>query len=131
VYDVVPDGLARSAGVYPVFVDPPGAPDAGLPANEPVTLWTGGDEGFSAAIRCEGYPADPELVLAWSDYSITEYESDHNTTEEFHLIRLRLVEPDASSATFVVLENSSADRPVDTPLPFETPSRTCGVNFAY
>jgi Tol biopolymer transport system component len=131
VYDVVPDGLARSAGVYPVYVDPPGAPDAGLPANEPVTLWTGGDEGFSAAIRCEGYPADPELVLAWSDYSITEYESDHNTTEEFHLIRLRLVEPDASSATFVVLENSSADRPVDTPLPFETPSRTCGVNFAY
>ena len=128
VFDVVPEGLPRSAGVYPVFVNPPGAPEAGLPANEPVTLWAGGDEGFSAAIRCEGYPDAPEIEIAWSLYSIQEADTDQNATEEFHLIRLRLDEPDASGAAFVVLKTASTVRPVGSGgLGFEPPARACGV----
>lgn len=131
VYDVVPEGLPRAGGVYPIFVEPPGAPEAQLPAGEQMTIWTGGDEGFSAAIRCLGYPQAPEIQLAWSLYSISDYESGRTTTEEYHLSRLRLVEPDASTSTFGVVETTSTDRPVDSPLPFETPSRTCGVDWGY
>ncbi|MGZ8582243.1 MAG: TolB family protein [Actinomycetota bacterium] len=129
VFDVVPDGLPRSAGVYPVFVDDPGAPEAGLPPGGPVTLWAGGDEGFAAAIRCEGYPDAPELVVTWSLFSIPDAESDPNATEEFHLTRLRLDEPDAAGASFVVLETTSTTRPHDEDLPFESPARACGVDW--
>ena len=131
VYDVVSEGLSRPVGVYPIVVEPPGAPEAQLLAGEQMKLWTGGDEGFSAAIRCQGYPEVPEIELAWSLYSISDNESGRTTTEEYHFTRVRLVEPDASSATFVVLETTSTDRPVDAPLPFETPNRTCGVDWGY
>lgn len=131
IYDVVPGGLPRAGGIVPISVEPPGAPEAQLPPGEQMKLWTGGDEGFSAAIRCLGYPEAPEIELAWSLYSISDYESGRTTTEEYHFTRLRLVEPDASSATFAVLETTSTDRPVDSPLPFETPSRTCGVDWGY
>ncbi len=128
VFDVVPEGLPRSAGVYPVFVDPPGAPDAGLPLGEPVALTAGGDEGFSAAIRCDGYPDAPEIVIAWSLYSITDAETDPNAIEEFHVTRLRLDEPGAAGASFVVLETTSTVRPWDVVgLGFEPPARACGV----
>ncbi len=69
IFDVVPDGLPRTPGVYPVLVAPPGAPAAEHPADEPLTLWAGGDEGFAAAIRCDGYPDAPEITIAWSYYS--------------------------------------------------------------
>jgi len=128
VFDVVPEGLPRSAGVFPVFMNPPGAPEAGYPANEPVTLWAGGDEGFAAAIRCDGYPDVPELVVAWSLYSIQDAETDPSATEEFHVTRLRLDEPDAAGASFVVLETTSTVRPVGSGgLGFEPPARACGV----
>ena len=127
IFDVVPDGLPRSAGVYPIVVEPPGARRAGLPPGDPVILWAGGDEGFSAAIRCEGYPQAPELTTVWSLFSIPEAESDPNATEEFHETRLRLEEPDASSASFVVLETSSGERPVGEGTPLQPPARACGV----
>ena len=127
VFDVVPEGLPRSAGVYPVFVEPPGAPGAGFTPGDPVTLWAGGDEGFAAAIRCDGYPDAPELVVAWSLYQIPDAEADPNATEEFHLTRLRLDEPDAAGASFFVLETTNTTRPHDENLPFESPALACGV----
>jgi hypothetical protein len=129
VYDVVPEGLPRAGGVYPILVEGPGAPEAQLPAGEQMTLWAGGDEGFSAAIRCLGYPQAPEIELAWSLYSISDYESGRTTTEEYHVTRLRLAEPDASSATFVVVETASTSQAIEVGLPFETPTRTCGVRW--
>ena len=129
IFDVIPEGLPRSAGVYPLFVDPPGARRAGLPPGEPITLWAGGDEGFSAAVRCEGYPDAPELVLAWSSYSISDAEADPNATEAFHLTRLLLEEPGPEAASFVVVDTANTERPYGEPLPFETPSRTCGVDW--
>ncbi len=129
IFDVVPDGLPRSAGVYPVFVDPPGARRAGLPPGEPITLWTGGDEGFSAAIRCEGSPDAPDLVLTWSSFSIADAEGDASATEEFHLTRLRLAEPGPEAASFVVVDTTNTERPSGEPLPFETPPRTCGIDW--
>ena len=129
LFDVVPEGLPRSAGVYPVFVDPPGARRAGLPPGEPITLSAGGDEGSSAAVRCEGYPDTPELVLAWSSYSISDAEADPNATEEFHLTRLRLDEPGPEAASFVVVDSTSTERPYGEPLPFETPPHACGVDW--
>jgi hypothetical protein len=128
IYDVVPPGLARAAGVYPIVVDAPGAPAAGLPSGELAKLWAGGDEGFSAAIACEGYPQAPTLVVTWSLFSVTEAEGDQTATEEFHLSRLRLVEG-PSSASFEVVSSQSEERPIDAELPFEQPDRACGVRW--
>ena len=129
VYDVTPEGLPRAAGVYPISVEAPAAPEAGLPPGGQMTLWTGGDEGFSAAIRCQSFPEAPELELAWSIYSISDSELGRTTTEEYHFTRLRLVEPDASGATFVVLETTSTTQAIAAGLPFETPASTCGVRW--
>ena len=129
LFDVVPEGLPRGAGVYPLFVDPPGARRAGLPPGEPITLWAGGDEGFAAAIRCMGYPDAPEIEVTWSSFSIPDAENDPNATEEFHLTRLRLDEPGPEAASLVIVDTTSIDRPHADTLPFETPSRTCGVDW--
>jgi Tol biopolymer transport system component len=128
IYDVVPTGFPRAAGVYPIVVDTPAAPAAGLRPGEIARFWAGGDEGFSAAIACERYPSAPILVVTWSLFSVPEAEGDPTATEEFHLTRLRLVE-DPSSASFEVVSTSSEDRPIDAELPFEQPDRACGVDW--
>ena len=129
IFDVVPDGLPRAAGVYPVLVEPPGAPAAEHPGGEPLTLWAGGDEGFAAAIRCDGYPDAPEIMIAWS-LSVTDYETGQTTNKDFHVTRLRIEEPDASSASAVVIETTSGVQPIGKGLPFDQPDRTCGVHWA-
>ncbi|HWO70272.1 MAG TPA: hypothetical protein VNP94_05900, partial [Actinomycetota bacterium] len=108
----------------PVTVAPPGHRPAGLAPGEPLSIWTGGDEGFQGAVACEGYPADPVLVVAWSDHPVEGPGSD---TVEVHVARLGL-EPDGTAR---VLEASDSTQTVGDPLPFPFGSqgRACGVDF--
>ena len=80
----------------------------------------GGDEGYSAAIRCEGYPEAPVLVVAWSDYQV-----DVDTTEDVYVTRLRLGE----DSVFQVIAREHLRQPVDDPLPIEPAGKACGVDF--
>ncbi len=45
------------------------------------------------------------------------------------MTRLRIEEPDASSASAIVIETTSGVQPIGTGLPFDQPDRTCGVHW--
>jgi TolB protein len=72
--------LQPAPGVGPpvleqVTVAEPGAPPI-LRPDRPLTFWSGGDAGFSAWVRCEGYPQDPVLVLTQTEHPIEGPGSD-------------------------------------------------------
>ncbi len=53
----------------------PGAPPF-LRPGRPLTFWSGGDAGFTAWVRCEGYPQDPVLVITETERPIEGPGSD-------------------------------------------------------
>jgi len=109
----------RAPGIYNLFVAPPGAPEADVPADEPLRLLVGGDEGYSGGITCEGYPDDPILVYTW-----LLGEVDANTDLEVHTTRIQLGEDGA----FHVLGSESSTAPRDAPPEIPT-EPACGVDW--
>lgn len=107
----------------PVTVAPPGHRPAGLPPGEPLSIWTGADEGFRGAVACEGSPGDPVLVVAWAYHPV---EGSGSETTEIHVTRLALEDDTAR-----VVEASDSTQAVGDPLPFPFGSegRACGVDF--
>lgn len=110
----------RGPSVEPILVHP-GNADAGFPDGGPMDLSAGGDEGFSAAIDCEGYPDHPVLVVSWSDHPIDVPGSE---TEDVFLTRLQLV-----NGTFQVIDSSHFTQPAGDPLPFDARGKACGIDF--
>ena len=120
IYEVSVPTSERSPGIYSLVVAPPGYPAGGFPGDEPIRFSAGGDEGFSAAIDCEGYPEAPILVVAWSDYQV-----DVDATEDVYVTRSRLRE----DGTFDVIASEHFTQPVGDPLPIDPAGRACGVDF--
>jgi Tol biopolymer transport system component len=119
IYEVSVPTSERSPGIYALFVAPPGAPQANLPANEPIRFSVGGDEGFSGGLRCEDYPDSPVLVYTWI-YG----EVDADTDLEVHEVRLRLGE----DGVFHALDSKDFTIGRDEPTNIST-SPACGVDF--
>jgi hypothetical protein len=103
----------------PVTVAAPGDEAARLPAGEALTIVTGGDEGFSGWVRCEGFPAAPVLVLTWRDHPI------EGATMEVHETKLVLGEDGAAHIT----ETNDYSAPVGTPIPGVSDAPACGVDW--
>jgi hypothetical protein len=103
----------------PVAVAPPGDDVARLPAGDPLRITTGGDEGFSGWVRCEGFPTAPVLVLTWRDHPI------EGTTMEVHETKLVLQEDGAAHIT----ETNDYSAPVGTPIPGVSDAPACGVDW--
>jgi len=120
LYEVSLPTSERSPGIYSLFVAPPGYPEGGFPGGEPIRFSAGGDEGYSAAIDCEGYPESPIMVVAWSNYQV-----DVDDTEDVYVTRLRLGEDGA----FHVIEGEHSTQNVDDPLPIDPAGTACGVAF--
>jgi dipeptidyl aminopeptidase/acylaminoacyl peptidase len=120
LYEVSVPTSERSPGIYSLFVAPPGYPAGGFPGGEPIRFSAGGDEGYSAAIDCEGYPEAPILVVAWSNYQV-----DVDDTEDVYVTRLRLGEDGA----FHVIASEHFTQPVGDPLPIDPAGKACGVDF--
>jgi hypothetical protein len=121
IYEVSVPTSERSPGIYSLFVAPPGAPQANLPANEPIRLIVGGDEGFSGGLRCENYPEAPVIVYTW-----VHGEVDADTDLEAHETRLNLGE----DGIFHVLDTNDFTIPRQPERPdliSEAPA--CGVDF--
>jgi Tol biopolymer transport system component len=121
IYEVSMPTSERSPGIYALSVAPPGAPEANLPANEPIRFSVGGDEGFSGGLRCENYPQAPVLVYTW-----LFGEVDAETDLEMHSTRLQLGE----DGIFHVLEteDSTVPRNAETTGLIST-EPACGVDF--
>jgi hypothetical protein len=107
----------------PITVAAPGHHPAGLPPGEPLSIRTGGDEGFRGAVACEGSPGDPILVVAWANHPV---EGPGSETTEVHVTRLALRDDVAR-----VVEASDTTQPTADPLPFPFGStgRACGVDL--
>lgn len=73
--------------VVPIQVKPPGHRRAGHVPGKPLRFWVGGDEGYSAAATCTGYPGDPVLVVTWSNHPI---EGPGSEVTEVHRTSFRL-----------------------------------------
>lgn len=80
-YEVSVPTSERSLGIYNLFVAAPGAAEANVPANEPLRITAGGDEGYSSEIVCE-LP-----VLAWT---WTLAPVDSNGPTEVHYVEIEL-----------------------------------------
>ncbi len=120
LYEVSLPTSERSPGIYSLFVAPPGYRAGGFPGGEPIRFSAGGDEGYSAAIDCEGYPEAPILVVAWSNYEV-----DVDDTEDVYVTRLRL----GADGAFHVIGGEHSTQGVDDPLPIDPAGTACGVAF--
>jgi hypothetical protein len=107
----------------PLRVAQPGNPEGELPAGKPLRIWAGGDEGFAAAVACEGYPEDPVLVVAWSNHPV---EGPGSETTEVHVTRLVL-----RNGAFHVVEALNTEQPTEDPRPevFSASGEACGLEF--
>jgi hypothetical protein len=112
-----------SVDLGPVNVAEPGNPEGDLPAGKPLRIWTGGDEGFGAAVACEGYPEDPVLVVAWSNHPV---EGPGSETTEVHVTRLVL-----RDGAFHVVDALNTEQPTEDPRPevFSSSGEACGLDF--
>jgi dipeptidyl aminopeptidase/acylaminoacyl peptidase len=113
------DEREGSWGLYPLFVNPPGHPAAQLGAGDVVSFSTGGDEGYSGWVACEGYPTAPILVITWSDGIV---EGD---TKDVHMTRLRF---DANADADVVGADDYTI-PVTEPVQGVSDEPACGADF--
>ena len=60
IYEAASAGSGREPGLYPAIVGP-GSEQ--FPEGDPLIFLTGGDEGFSGAVKCEGFPDHPVLIV--------------------------------------------------------------------
>lgn len=118
--------IERSSGdttVRVIKVAEPGHRKAGHAPGKPLRFGVGGDEGYSASATCTGYPAQPVLVVTWSNHPI---EGPGSETTEVHRTTLRL-----RRGAFHVVEAADARESTDYDGPggLEQSRDVCGVNL--
>ena len=84
-----------------------GNAENGFPDGSQLTFSAGGDEGYSSAVRCEGYPTAPVLVLWRSEHPIEGPGSDVKNVYE---TKLQLV-----SGAFAVVDARHFTQPTSDP----------------
>jgi Tol biopolymer transport system component len=112
-------GADSDPQITPLLVAEPGNPAARHEPDRPLTFSTGGDEGYSGWVRCEGFPASPVLVITWRDHPI---EGD---TMEVHETRFTLED----DGMFHVVGSNDYSAPVGEPIPGVSDEPACGVNW--
>jgi hypothetical protein len=112
----VVDGEPR---VDPILVAAPGHPSANHETGQPLTFSSGGDEGYSAWVRCERFPDAPVLVTTWRDAPI---EGD---TMEVHETRLVLQD----DGMFHIVGTTDYSASVGDPIPGVSDEPACGVDW--
>jgi hypothetical protein len=109
-----------SPGMHPILVST-GSAENGYPDGSQLTLFAGGDEGYSYAVQCDGYPEAPVLVLWRSEHPIEGPGAEIRTVYE---TKLQLV-----SGSFAVVDARHFTQPTSDPSPFGLTSQACGVDW--
>jgi hypothetical protein len=117
------DPMDEQARIRPVTVAPPGDAAAGFPAGDAAHIVTGGDEGFTGFVSCEGYPDDPRIVVAWADGPVDGPGADWRDT---HVARLILED---GVVRVVQSSNDRARTDADLVYPFGVDDAACGVDW--
>ena len=109
-----------SPGMSPMLVSA-GNAENGFPDGSQLTFSAGGDEGYSSAVQCEGYPNAPVLVLWRSEHPVEGPGAD---VTDFYETKLQLV-----SGSFAVVDARHFTQPTSDPSPFGLTSQACGVDW--
>jgi hypothetical protein len=124
VYEIF-EGLqsnTESPGLVPLVVSVGNAAN-GFPADgSPLMITAGGDEGSRFAVRCEGFPTDPVLVL-WRSYH--PIEGPGSSVRDIYETKFKLL----ATGTFAVVDARHYTQPTSNPLPFSLMSKACGVDW--
>jgi Tol biopolymer transport system component len=108
-------------GIFPVTLTND-ATGMGLSAGDQLLVTAGGDEGYSFAIGCEGFPASPVLVQ-WSSYH--PIEGPGSDVRDISMTKLEL-----AGVTATVVDSQHTTQPTSDPLPFDSlNSSGCGVRW--
>lgn len=119
IFEAALAGSGRDEGLYPVFVHP-GSEQ--FPEGDPLTFWAGGDEGFAGAVKCEGFPDNPVLIVWASSHSV-----DAGIGSQRDVVMTKLtMQPDGSFAAVDALHQQQA---VGDPPLFNGSGRACGVDW--
>jgi hypothetical protein len=107
--------------IEPIVVAAPGHLAAGIAPGAPLVTAAAGDEGFSAWIRCEDYPAAPILVYTWKNSQV-----ESNDPVEWHETMLQLL----SDGMFHVIGATDLTLPQGQDPGFVlSQAPACGVDF--
>jgi hypothetical protein len=109
--------------LHPVVVQSPGDAEAGFPAGKILSVTVGGDEGFSGNVACEGDPARPTLVSAWTWGPV---DGPGSETETAHVAVIVV-----QGGTARVVQSRTATQPSSDDLPHSFPGgyRSCGIDW--
>lgn len=118
------EGTTSDATIRAITVAEPGHQKAGHAPGKPLRFSVGGDEGYSASATCTGYPAQPLLVVTWSNHPI---DGPGSETTEVHQTTLRL-----RRGAFHVVEAVDTQEPTDNyrPSGLKKSRDVCGVNLS-
>ena len=119
IYEAALAGSGRDEGLYPVFVHP-GSEQ--FPEGDPLTFWAGGDEGFAGAVKCEGFPDQPVLIVWASSHNV---DAGIGSPRDVVMTKLTM-QPDGSFAAVDALHQQQA---VGDPPLFEGSGKACGVDW--
>ena len=107
--------------IGPIEVAAPGHVEAGIEPGLPLTTAAGGDAGYSAWIRCEGYPSSPVLVFTSLDSVV-----DSDRPWLWHEVKLQL----RSDGRFHVIDTTDLSLPPqEDPGLIRSDAPACGVDF--
>jgi hypothetical protein len=119
IYEVTLDagGVARS--LEPAIVRP-GSEQ--FPEDQALTFWAGGDEGYSGAVKCEGFPEQPVLVV-WA--SSAPVDGGPGAMRDVVMTKLTM----APDGTFAAVDALHQQQPVTDPPLFDGTGEACGVDW--
>ncbi|MET0800687.1 MAG: hypothetical protein ABWZ53_05920 [Actinomycetota bacterium] len=116
VFTITDAGEMRAVTVGPV-----GHPQGGFDPGDQAVLTTGGDEGFSGAVWCTGFPADPVIEVAWSFHPVDAGEP----TKDLHRTRFALDD----EGVLQLVDSADTVVPIDSDLPGVGRDGSCGVDL--
>jgi hypothetical protein len=92
-------------------------------AGKPVSLWAGGDEGYSARIECENYPDAPVLIVTTGNHPVEGPGSETRNVEKTRLVL-------GTDSTISVQGTERFTEPTNAdPSAVSFTGRACGVDF--
>ena len=119
IYEAALAGSGRDPGLYPAIVGP-GSEQ--FPEGDPLIFLAGGDEGFSGAVKCEGFPDHPVLIV-WA--SSSNVDGGVGSPRDVVMTKLTM-QPDGSFAAVDALHQQQV---VGDPPLFDGSGKACGVDW--
>lgn len=119
IYEAAFAGSGRDGGLYPAHIS---SGSEQFPEGDPLTFLAGGDEGFSGAVKCDGFPDHPVLIVWASSHNV---DGGAGSPRDVVMTKLTM-QPDGSFAAVDALHQQQV---VGDPPLFDGSGTPCGVDW--